>query len=226
MLKIFFDNELLEFDDEDLECMYVDEGLEGIVYKHGKDALKIYKDICYKYRLTEDDCIKLGTISTKRVLLPEKIIYGTDKKTFMGYSTPLVYKSPKEKIVYMRTLSFINELDFIRDDIRKLAYNGVRIYDWHNDNLLYTSDAGKVFIGDPGGLIVNGDVSGYRAFNANVFHLNRFVKEEIFDLANLSEKRVSRLDREFDDYEYIGEQMREVVRENETIKQFVKRITN
>ena len=84
MLKVRYNDELLCFDDLDLEAMYEDEGAEGIVYRYGKDALKIYKDTCFRSRIGEADCIKLGTIATFRVLMPGNIIYDGDTDKFVG----------------------------------------------------------------------------------------------------------------------------------------------
>ena len=221
MLKIYFDGELLEFDDDDLKCMYIDEGSEGYVYKCGKDAFKIYKTVCGWRRLNEEECKRLGSISTKRVLLPEKLIYEEDAKTFIGYSTQFIYKVPQIEILQMKIPDFVNELDVIKGDLRTLAYNGVIVNDWHSDNILYN---GKMFIGDPGQYEFKNNVVGSKLFRDNIFSLNRFVKDSVFMLAHLSTKQRRTMEDVFDDFDYVGEQIRDSMEQKETVRQFVKRI--
>ena len=223
MLKIYFDGEFLEFDDQDLDYMYVDEGAEGIVYKYGKDAIKIYKDYCFRSRLTGEECEKLSGFTTKRIQLPEKIVYGEDAKTFIGYSTPFVYTYPSVRIMDMKVSQFVFELDIIRDDLRNLAYGGVEIADWHSDNVLY--DGRRLFIGDPGGMFFRREVREQQSMGNNVFTLNRFLKDEIFPLAKLSKNSKKNIETVFDDFEYMGWQIKDSASENETVRQYVKRMT-
>lgn len=221
MLKIYFDGQKQEFDDDDLEYMYIDEGSEGYVYRCGKDAFKIYKTSCDWRRLNEDECIKLSSISTKRVLLPEKPIYGEDGKMFVGYSTSFIYKVPQIEILKMKIPDFVNELDIIKDDLRTLADNGVMINDWHSSNILYN---GKLFIGDPGQYVFKENITGAKIFRENIYTLNSFVKDSIFIMAHLSANQLLTMKDVFYDYEYIGDQIRDSMKKKETVRQFVKRI--
>lgn len=223
MMKIYFDGEFLEFDEEDLDYMYIDEGAEGIVYKYGKDAIKIYKDYCFRSRLTGEECEKLSSFTTKRIQLPEKIVYGEDAKTFIGYSTPFIYTYPSIRIMDMKVSQFVDELDIIRDDLRILAYGGVEIADWHSDNILF--DGRHLFIGDPGGMFFRREVREQQSMGNNVFTLNRFLKDEIFPLAKLSKNNKKNIETVFDDFEYMGWQIKDSASENETVRQYVKRMT-
>lgn len=223
MLKIRYNGELLELSDEDLEYMYVDEGAEGVVYRHGKEALKIYKETCFRSRIGEADCIKLGTIATERVLMPGKIVYDGDTSDFVGYATPFIYKYPSVRIMDMKVDSFVDELDVIKKDLKTLAYNGIEISDWHVDNILF--DGKKIYIGDPGGVIFRSEVRGQRSMGNNIFTMNRFLKEDVFPLARLSKKGKKNLDSVFEDYEYMGDFILETAKEKETVRQYVKRMT-
>ena len=42
-MRILLGDELLEFDDEALDYMYIDEGNESEVFRYGDSVLKIYK---------------------------------------------------------------------------------------------------------------------------------------------------------------------------------------
>lgn len=222
MLKIYFDGELLEFDDETLDYMYVNEGAEGEVYRYGKDAIKIYKPTCFRRRLNEEDCKKLGTILTKRILLPEKIVYSDDCKTFIGYSTPFIYKCADVRIMDMKVENFCDELDLIRDDLGVLAANGIEIDDWHTGNILYN---GKLYMGDPGGLTFRSEFRPQWSMKNSEFVLNRFLKDEVFPLAGISKGNRENAEKIFEDFDYMGDQIRDTMKEKETVRQYVKRMT-
>lgn len=221
MLRIFLDNEFLEFDDEDLDIMYIDEGCEGVVYKYGVDAIKIYKNTCFFSRLGLEECQQLKLIKTKRILLPEKIVYGDDNE-FMGYSTPFIYNVSNIKMLNMNINNFIDELDIISSDLKLLADNGVEIEDWHINNVLYN---GKFFIGDPGGMFFRERMISNRIYRNNVFTLNRFLKEDVFSLARLSKSKKGNIERIFDDHYDMGLQIRDTCISSESLKQYIKRIS-
>lgn len=223
MLKVRYNDELLCFDDLDLEAMYEDEGAEGIVYRYGKDALKIYKDTCFRSRIGEADCIKLGTIATFRVLMPGNIIYDGDTDKFVGYATPYIYRFPAVRVMDMKVDRFVDELDVIGTDLKKLAYSGVEVADWHIDNMLF--DGKKIFMGDPGGMEIKREIRGQRSFGNNLFVMNRFLKEDLFPLAQLSKKKKRNMESVFDDHEYMGDFIRDTALEKETVRQYVKRMT-
>lgn len=222
MLKIYFEGEFLEFNDDDLDYMFVNDGQEAKVYRHGKDALKIYKKECYRARLNEGVCENLSSIDTKRILLPEKLIYDGDCKTFIGYSLPFVYTVSCSRILDMNIGAFVDEVDILKADLEVLSDNKVEVNDWHNGNVLY--DGKRIFMGDPGSYVVRSD--DYRwCLENNIEILNEFLKSDIFQLAGLSKTREKNMNIVFDDYEYLGNQIRESMNERETVRQYVKRIT-
>ena len=223
MLKIYYKDEFLEFIEDELDYMYLDEGAEGIVYKYGKDAIKIYKDFCFRSRLTRDECVKLSGFKTERVQVPSNIVYGEDMKTFLGYSTPFIYAYPVARIMDMQVNHFVDELDIIKDDLRTLAFSGVEIADWHSDNVLF--DGKRIFIGDPGGLFFRREIREQQSMGNNLFTMNRFFKDEIFPMAKLSRNNKKNLESVFDDYEYIGTQIRESALDGENVRQYIKRMT-
>ena len=162
-------------------------------------------------------------LSTKRVYVPKKIVYGDDAKTFIGYSTPFVYKYPAVRIMDMNVGQFVDELDIIKDDLKLLAASGVEIADWRTDNILY--DGRRLFIGDPGGMFFRKEIRELQSMSNNIFTLNRFLKEDVFPLAGLSRKSKCNIECVFDDSEYIGWQIRDTAQENETVKKYIKRMT-
>lgn len=222
MLKIYFDDELLEFNEEELDYMYIDEGAEAIVYKYGNDALKVYRDIRCR-RLSEKDTLSLCALSTKRILLPEKAIYGVEPKIFKGYSTPFIYAYPNVRVMDMKVNDFVGELDVIREDLVELSHNGVEVDDWHVGNMLY--DGRKIYMCDPGAMTLSDRVRFNCSMGNNVYTLNRFIMDDVFPLARLSKNSKKNIETVFDDNEYIGWQIRETAEEKETVRQYVKRMT-
>ena len=222
MLKFYYDGKLLEFNDEEEEYMYLDEGAEGVAYKYGNDVIKIYKRTCFRSRLDEEQCTRLRTISTERILLPRKIAYGDDAKTFMGYSTPFVYKYPVTRVMDMHMGAFISEVNFIVEDLDILSHNGVLIDDWHADNVLF--DGKRLIIGDPGGIMFQYKTDYEQAMRNNMLTFTSFLKGDMFPLAKLSKKAKSNVFSVFEDYHML-EQMEDTMNEKETVKNYVKRMT-
>ena len=54
---------------------------------------------------------------------------------------------------------------------------------------------------------------------------NQFIKNDVFPLAKLSKKKKKELDEMFDDYFFIGGQMRYSIPPKETVRQYIKRMT-
>lgn len=220
-MKIVLNDKLLEFSDDELDYMYIDEGNESEVYKYGDVALKIYKPYCRKERLREEDVVRLREISTKRFLMPKDIIRDEFGK-FIGYTLPFIYKYPSSTIGRISMIEFLDELDIVCCDIELLAQRGIDIEDLHIDNVLYND---KFFIGDPGSFEFKKSSLVGRIYRDNIYSLNRFVINDIFGLAKLSRPKKDIIDEMFDDYYYIGDQIREDVRPKESVVSYVKRKT-
>lgn len=221
MLKIYFDGKLLEFDEDMLDYMYLDEGAEGIVYRYGNDVIKIYKNSCFRGRLKEDQCKTLSGITTRRVLLPRKVVYGEDEETFIGYSMPFIYKYPCKRIMNMSIDRFVDEIDIISDDLQILADNGVEVDDWHSGNVLYN---GNIYMGDPGGMVFRNGVYSDWSFKNSRFVLNRFLKDDLFLYPMLTKREKKNIADRFDDFESYSEQIRDTMQSGETVKKYIKRM--
>lgn len=221
-MRILLGDELLEFDQETLDYMFLDEGNESEVFRYGDSVLKIYKDYCVKDRLGEDDVIYLSKIPTKRILMPREVIRDADTMEFIGYSMPFIYKYPRDVLMRIKMNHFLDELDVIHSDLELLAEHHVDVEDIHIDNVLYNEN---FFIGDPGSFEIQRDTPVGRIYRNNVYTFNRFVKNDIFPLAKVSKKKIEELDAMFDDYFFIGEQMRYCIPPKETVRQYIKRMT-
>ena len=221
-MRILLGDELLEFDQETLDYMFLDEGNESEVFRYGDSVLKIYKDYCVKERLGEEDVIYLSKIPTKRILMPREVIRDADTMEFMGYSMPFIYKYPRDVLMRIKMNHFLDELDVIHSDLELLAEHHVDVEDIHIDNVLYNE---SFFIGDPGSFEVRKKDSVGTIYRNNVYTFNRFVKNDIFPLSKVSKAKREELDAMFDDYFFIGEQMRYSIPPKETVRQYIKRMT-
>ena len=221
-MRILLGDELLEFDQETLDYMFLDEGNESEVFRYGDSVLKIYKDYCVKERLGEEDVIYLSKIPTKRILMPREVIRDADTMEFIGYSMPFIYKYPRDVLMRIKMNHFLDELDVIHSDLELLAEHHVDVEDIHIDNVLYNE---SFFIGDPGSFEVRKKDSVGTIYRNNVYTFNRFVKNDIFPLSKVSKAKREELDAMFDDYFFIGEQMRYSIPPKETVRQYIKRMT-
>ena len=221
-MRILLGDKLLEFSEEELDYMYIDEGNESIVFRYGEDALKIYKEFCRKERLAEEDVLRLSEISTERILMPKEIIRDAVTGRFMGYSVPYIEKYPASAIARMKMKDFLSELDVICSDIDTLSNAHVDIEDLHVDNILYN---GSFFIGDPGSFEFRVESPASKIYRNNIYSLSRFVINEVFGVVKLSKPKKKVLDSMFIDDYYIGEQIREDAKSTDTVSAYVKRMT-
>lgn len=220
MLKVYVDSAYLELSKFDLVRRYVGQGKEAKVYRFGDVVLKIYKKNCKKDRLDEETARSLSKLETKRVLLPNRIIRRASDGEFIGYSLKAIDKK-KDSLSNMPMSQFIGELDVINADLFYLANAGVEVEDFHLGNCLYD---GRLFITDPGDFIIKQESIEGGIYRNNLYTLNRFVKDEVFGTVKLNMFERQIVEDRFEDFDYIGEQLRETVLEGETVKGYVKRM--
>lgn len=223
-MKICIGDEVLLLFPEDLEKMYINEGVEAKVYRHGDEALKIYRDYCFKPRLDENSVTRLSSIPTKRVLLPKRSIYRIrEKKSFAGYSLFYVNSKPFDEMVNIDMEHFLNELDIIKDDMKILTNNGVVVEDLNISNILYD---GRLYFCDPGSFSFDENpLNPLLNSSSNIMSLNEFISDSVFDyIATLIDRYYQGFAIDFDISEYIGDQVRDSVKSGETLKQYVRRI--
>lgn len=221
MLKLLVGDELVELTVLDLLHDYVGEGFEARIYGYGDEVLKLYKKKCKKDRLDEDTASKLSKLSTSRILLPQRMIYDAKDESFVGYTLRRIQKKRKSDILNRSMRHFIDELDYLNEDLLYLANNGVEVEDFHLGNCLYD---GRIFIGDPGDFVIKEESIEGGIYRNNLYTLNRFVKDEIFGMIRLNAFERCEVEDRFCDFEFIGEQLRETYKTGEDVKNYVKRM--
>lgn len=221
-MRLLIDDEFLEFTDADMAWLYLGSGNESRVYKYGDEVLKIYNRDCGKVRLDQETASKLSKIYTHRLLLPKRIIRDADNGEFLGYTTSFIKRAATTGIIRMKMFDFLCELDLIREDIKILNSNNVEVEDFNLDNTAYD---GRIYLVDPGSYVIRKSpemVRFLRGNNSKV--LNDYVKNDIFSMAKLPVVKQRSVAMMFDDYDYIGDMIREDAKDNESVRQYVKRM--
>lgn len=175
----FIGDEKVELSEQELRNRYIDHGEEGNVYQYKKEAVKFYSDkMIYKRRLQEEDVLKLSEINTKRILLPRKPVYDKDKK-YIGYTTEFKIEAPKERIGLLRMKDLVKELELIKEDIRLLSNNLVKIQDLNYGGLLMTQDG--IYITDPGEYHFSKKSYPDSLYDYNIDEMNYYFTRVVFN---------------------------------------------
>ena len=183
-MKLFIDNKELNIPESELSLRYLGEGSESTVYRYKDEALKIHKDNFYQKRLTEEAAIKMSKISTKRILLPRKIIYDENGE-YIGYTTPYQREYNKDLLKRITMEKFIEELKILREDTRIISNEGIMLEDVHQNNLLVGDG---LYLCDPG-LYKFTDINYEDLYSNNIIELNYLftvllLETRVFDLTN------------------------------------------
>ena len=220
-MKIFLNDKIFEFSQNELDNMYIDEGKEGIVYRYGDYVLKIYHPCSRKERLSEDMVRKLTKIHTDKFLLPLGLIFNNTKK-FCGYYSKRVVSNSLDYISNMPLNFLYNEIKEFERDIDLLTNNHVEINDFLGINILYD---GSFYMCDPGSFLFDESYSFDELKKINIEKLNRFFIDEVIG-KDCSIRKLNNIYNFFGDLSIpLYNQLTFVERPNETIRQFVKRIS-
>lgn len=117
-------------------------GKEGVVYHYKNMAIKINK----KSRIRNIDIDHMTTLNCDRILLPRKKLI-TIMGHIKGYSTSYIQNNDLYKLFHLDTISLIEELYQLREELIGLSKHSIIISDWLLRNTMYD---GKIRIVDPG----------------------------------------------------------------------------
>ncbi len=213
-------DKLLELSEDDLNYMYIDEGMEGTIYRLGNKALKIHDKFPGKAYLEEDEAKELSKIDTKRIVLPKELIYDDNDK-YIGYSTDFIDNCSLKNISKLSVREFTDEVDLIYKDLITLSDNFVDVDDYTLNNVLF--DGGIHFI-DPGSYtFVKSDRF---LLSDNRYRFNSFLVDSLMPYAlQLTKREASYLRNTTDVSEDLVDYFNYESEEKENLKKFVKRIT-
>lgn len=118
----------------------IDSGQQGTVYKYKGKALKIPYDhsniFDTNYDISAKDCEYLKKINTKRILLPEDSL--TNRKgDLRAYTLELITKNDHKALFNISKDKFLDELYAVREELKLLSENNVRVNDLAMKNFMY-----------------------------------------------------------------------------------------
>ncbi len=220
-MRLLVGDELVELSSEYLSTMFLGSGKESIVYRYGNEALKLH-NLSAVSKLSLEDALKLSEISTSRILLPRRMIYNPDNGDFLGYTTEFISKDAIMSLFRMNILSFADEIDIMKDDVLKLSDCRVEVDDFILKNTIYSN--GHIHLVDPGSFtFYESERVNFR--KSNLYELNDYVVYELLSKV-ASDEGKDIIDAIFIGYDMdASDIIRDTARANESVKQYVKRIT-
>ena len=209
-MKYIINGRTYEFEKEDLDSMFIDEGEEGCCYRvrNYRDdfVMKIHHEDPEKVFLDEDTCKIMKEIKTERILLPNDLIYDQDGK-YLGYTMDFIeYKRPK--IRNLKIGKVVDEFYTLEKDVDKLSSNYVYIDDLRIFNTIFSNG---IYICDPGSfsLAENNNQKRFAGYY-NKKMINEYeIVEVIFNLLKFNKKEQELLKKVFlDNEEYVSDVIR------------------
>lgn len=129
----------------------IGEGEESNVYQYNDKALKVHNYIDMKMVLQQELCQKLIKLNTKRILLPQGIVYDSNGE-YKGYATNYITNVQKLIDVW-DNLNLKEEKKYLEEDRMLLSENKIYLQDLSSDgNMLYN---GSLYFCDPGSYTIN-----------------------------------------------------------------------
>ena len=150
------------------------------------------------------------------------LCYINENGKFSGYTTERIYGLSKLIIPKMKIEKLVDELDIVITDLKVLADNNYDVADFTLNNVVYN---GRLYFVDPGSFMHVGDYGERFKYNSNICTLNDFMLDDFFYLVLLSKKYRKKFNDNFDRADYITDYIRCSMKENETVRQYVKRMS-
>ena len=218
-----------KLDDKDIKLtgkqwIKIGTGANGDVYKYRNMALKVFRDD-RKAPIDYYTAEYLTNISTDRILLPENLLFYNN--TFKGYTHKLVTKKGTQRIIMLPKFEFIQNIRILERDIEILSNKNVLLNGVSPDNTIFNGD---LYLIDPSEYRVLDTDSHENLESINKYQLhlllislmvselkkNNFssqVQSEVKELFEMKDNNVNSSDF-FSD----------IINNNDTVKQFVKRM--
>ena len=175
----FIGDEKVDIPKKQLDELFVNKGYEGKVYVYKKEAIKLYSEkLKYRKKLTEREVLRLRKLSTKRILLPVNPIYD-EWNDFMGYSTEFKIEAPKDRIGILPISDLKEQLIELKEDIKTLSENHVRMDDLNLGSLLMTQKG--FYLCDPGAYRIDNNSDSKILEKANTEDVNYFFSQLVFN---------------------------------------------
>ena len=200
-------------------------GATGDVYKYKNSALKIFKKD-KEPPIDQETAEYLTGISTNRVLLPNNLLFFNN--AFRGCKYKLVSKKGMgNKMIMLPTDELLENVSIIEKDIETLSKKQVLLNGVEPDNTIFN---GKLYITDPTkySILEEIDEEELEKLNKYQFHLlfTILLTQELRknNFQTRVEKEVKELLEMKDSSEDTSDYLQELIGDNDTFKQFVKRM--
>lgn len=200
-------------------------GVNGDVYKYHNMALKIFK----KEKDTPIDVYTaeyLSNISTDRILLPINLLFYNN--SFRGYTYKLVSKKGSgQRMIMLPKTDLIQDIRILERDLERLSNKQVLLDGIEPANTIFN---GNLYITDPTSYTVleGTDTKDLEAVNKYQLHLLlvKLITTELRknNFSSKVEKEVKEILDMRDEYEDSSDFFGDIIGNNDTIKQFVKKI--
>lgn len=164
-------------------------GKEYIVFKYKDKVIKIYRDLRENINKQSFMPVKIKDImvvKTERILMPDDIVYDLDDNA-VGYSQDLVLE--EKDINNILIDKFIEELNYIDNDIDNLNHKNILVNDSHSDNVMYN---GKIYIIDVGKYTISLLTPYYSIVHHNILEFNQLISS-LFSKANITKYEYCKL---------------------------------
>ena len=218
-------------DDKDIkltgkQLTKVGTGVNGDVYRYHNVALKMFKkgkDTPIDQKTAE----YLSNISTDRVLLPINILLYNN--TFKGYTYKLVSKKrgPGNRIIMLPKTDLVQDIRVLEKDVEVLSKKQVLLNGVEPSNTIFN---GNLYLTDPTGYrVLEGcDYKELEKINKYQLHLLliSLITSELRknNFSAKVEKEIKEILEMKDEYDDSSEFFGDIIGNNDTIKQFVKKI--
>lgn len=200
-------------------------GATGDVYKYRDCALKIF-DSYEKPPMDIETAEYLTTISTDRILLPKKLLFYNC--TFRGYTYKLVSKrGAGKKIITIPKDDLVRNVSIIERDIETLSNKQVLLNGIEPANTIFNGD---LYLADPSKYAKLDIYSGreLEKLNKYQFHLllTSIITSELrkSNVPSNIEKQIKELLGFRDDNENSSDFLIDLIDDNDSIKQFIKKL--
>lgn len=204
-------------------------GINGDVYRYRNMALKLFK----KEKDTPIDRYTaeyLTSISTDRILLPINLLYYNN--TFKGYTYKLVpKKGPGNRMIMLPKTDLVQDIRVLEKDVEILSKKQVLLNGIEPSNTIFN---GNLYLTDPTGYRVlegwNSDELSDELEKVNKYQLHLLLISLIIselrknNFSSKDEKTIKEILEMRDEYEDSSEFFNSIIGNNDTIKQFVKKL--
>lgn len=208
-------------------------GQQGIVYQYQNKALKIpynHSSIFdWDYDIDTKDCEHLKNINTKRILLPKDLLINR-KGDLCAYTMERISKNDFDELFNISKDKFLEELYEVREELKLLSENNVKVHDFVVENFMYDGifrfvDCGRYEIKYDNISKMNVDIiRGIRRDNNKEFQdfvINSlFFKDEIISSKMFTEveEKMRKLGCSF-----VGEYVEKTMPKHATLNEYVKK---